>query len=283
MYGGVAAVLAVAVGFGVWLWGGRWAGAARQDLEGLQAVALGPDEQMWVGTGSALLRLKSSGAPERSDLPGGVRQILVDPGNPSQIYVLSATGRIHQSRDGGRTWSQTRGHGLPENPIRTFAYDPSGPTRLVALVSGHGYYQSDLSGDMWMPLSSQDIPDATALAVNPLDPRSVLAGGTGGLYLSPNQGMRFEAAGTSYPWSLRGAVHSLAVSGDRSSMLAATEHGVFRSRDGGRSWSALADTGLPNVVSVAYAPGRTRVILAGDRSGALALSRDGGQNWQPAK
>lgn len=274
----VPAFLALAAGGLLWAGGSGW---ARAGPPLLQAVALGRDGQpVWMATGNALVALAPGGARAPGGLSTGVRQILVDPGNPDQIYALPASGRgILRSRDGGRHWTLARGHGLPAAPIRAMAYDPSGPTRLVALVAGHGYYQSDLAGEMWMRLGPEDVPGATAMAINPLDPRVVLVGTPSGLYRSTNQGMRFEPVPAGDPWQLRGAVYSLAVAGDRSALVAATAAGLFRSRDGGRSWAPLGDPGLGAVVAVAFAPGRSQMVVAGSRAGALAMSRDGGQTW----
>ena len=268
----------MAVGLVV-LGGVRWA-AARVRPDHLQAVAMTAGGQILVGTDSALLRLNENGQWARTANVGGVRQMLVDPGSPDQIYALSEPGRILRSQDSGRTWAPVRGHGLPAAAVQAVAYDPSGPLRLVALVAGYGYYQSDLAGEMWMQLGTQQIAEVHSLAISPLDPRKVLVGTDRGILVSANQGMRFEPAGEQLPWHLQGAVNCLAVAGDRSAVLAATSHGVLRSGDGGRSWEPVGSPGLPDVAAVAFHPRESHLVVAASRSGTVTLSRDGGQTWQ---
>lgn len=246
----------------------------------MPGVAVGRDGQVWLGTPEGLFRVTSGGMKPHVGFPGGARQILVDPGNPSQMYALTIDGVLMVSGDGGVTWKRTLSHGLPSAPVRAVAYDPSGPIRLAALVANHGYYQSDMAGEMWMQLGAQDFPDATSMVINPLDPRGVLVGAATGLYQSTNQGTRFNTVEPSYPWRLQGPVLSMTVAGDRSSVAVVTGKGVYRSGDGGRSWQQMTDPGLSDVVSVAFHPGRSHTLAVASRNGSIAISSDRGSTWK---
>lgn len=270
----------IAFGLAALLFGWDWVTARAADHDPVQAVAVAQDGTIWMGKKSALFRLKGDGTVERTRFPGGVRQLLTDPGAPSVLYALSEAGPLYRTTDGGQTWTPTAGEKLPAARIRAVAYDPSGPTRLVALVEGNGYYQSETSGRSWRRMGRQDIPDAGALAVNPLDPRTILVGALDGLYESTNQGARFAAVEPQYPWNLRGPVAALAVAGDRSATLAAAGGALFRSADGGRSWLSVGTEAPRNVTAVAVDPWRPRIIVAGTGEGALAISRDEGRTWQ---
>lgn len=56
--------------------------------------------------------------------------------------------------------------------------------------------------------------------------------------------------------------------------------GLYRSRDGGRSWTTLGARGLRSVFSLAAPPARPEVILAGTAAGLL-ISRNAGETWTP--
>lgn len=76
-----------------------------------------------------------------------------------------------------------------------------------------------------------------------------------------------------------GVVHAVASAGDGSIVYAATHAGVFRSRDGGGSWTDVS-AGLPGtpVRCVAANPERPDSVLAGTESG-LFWSEDAGGRW----
>lgn len=233
------------------------------------------------------LRLVEAGMGPRKVVAGQVTSLFADPGAPAELYASGPELGVIRSMDGGRSWEGVMGHGLPSGRVRALAYDPGGARRLIAAVEGQGVFQSDNGGDEWMPLGNELPPDLRALAVSPLDPRVFLAGTPHGLYVSTNQGMRFDPVDAAAPrWAalpLREPVYALAVAGDRSAMLAATGEAVYRSIDGGRAWTRLADPGLPDVFSVAFAPRRSTTVLAASRSGQLALSLDGGNTWGPVR
>ncbi len=81
------------------------------------------------------------------------------------------------------------------------------------------------------------------------------------------------------PWSRLGTsdVHSLAFSSeDRQSILFGHHGGIDRSRDGGRTWEALAT----NADAMGMRPAADgSIVIAGHD--VLTASRDGGNTWQP--
>ena len=107
--------------------------------------------------------------------------ILVDPTNPSTLYVAAWTfdrpdGGLWISHDGGKSWSVTAG--LRGQSIRTFVQAPSNPKMFFAGTL-NGVYRSLDGAATWNPISppgSQEIHEVESLAVDPVDPNIVYAG-----------------------------------------------------------------------------------------------------------
>lgn len=178
-----------------------------------------------------------------------------------------------KSSDGGSTWTDVRPSGLPSLDIHGFAVDPRNPRTLYAAVAGQGLYRSDdgghsfslasqqvggsvmalavlpdrrvLAGDMQRGLlESRDGGRAwkqglkaqlMGLAVNPSDPRRILATGQG-IALSTDGGRSWRSvldlpngAGP-VAWSASNPKLAYVVGFDRS---------FYRSTDGGATWQPV--------------------------------------------
>lgn len=155
-------------------------------------------------------------------------------------------------------------------------------------TAGWGVWNSPDAGKSWVrhrapfPLNSR----IQALVVHPTEPRTVLAGGDTGLFVSHNCGVHWERIGT------QGAlptIWSLAIDPvDPRILFAGTRPaGVYRSRDGGQQWERLAvdiapecSIGTPFVTSVLVDPDDHRVVWAGVEIDGVFRSLDGGDTWE---
>jgi photosystem II stability/assembly factor-like uncharacterized protein len=109
----------------------------------------------------------------RDDDTGAI-DVALEPGNPDVIYAAlwqtrrppwniyppsnGAGSGLFKSVDGGDTWTEIRGHGLPRNPGRIgLAVAPSRPQRVYAIIDAEegGIYRSDDAGATWN-LASND-------------------------------------------------------------------------------------------------------------------------------
>jgi photosystem II stability/assembly factor-like uncharacterized protein len=182
-------------------------------------------------------------------------------------YVLA------KSIDGGRTWTDVRPTGLPTLDVHGFAVDPRRPTTLYAAVAGRGLYRSTdngvsfspvsravggavmalavtpsgevLAGDMqrglllsrdggrtWRPVLRAQL---MGLAINPRDPRRVLAAGPGILVSTDGGGhwrrpLKIDQGAGPVAWAPSEPNVAYAVGFDRR---------FYRSGDGGETWSAV--------------------------------------------
>jgi photosystem II stability/assembly factor-like uncharacterized protein len=166
--------------------------------------------------------------------------------------------------------------GLPDTPdYHSLLVDPSDPQKLV-LGTHVGLYLSSDGGRHWR-FDALSGDDAMNLARPP--------GST--LWLAGHQVFKKSSdAGRTWsdvrPSGLPGLdIHGFAVDPRNPETLyaAIAGQGLYRSRDGGRSFSVVSQQVGGNVMALAVMPdGR---ILAGDMAQGLLESRDGGASWKP--
>jgi photosystem II stability/assembly factor-like uncharacterized protein len=137
------------------------------------------------------------------------------PGNPAVYYIGTPAGGLWKSTSGGTTWVPASA-GIPVTGIGAVAVAPSRPqTVYVGTGSntiGDGVYRSDDGGTTWRQAGLRDTKYITALVIDPRHPNAdvVLAGaGSGGNFGS----MVFY---NNDPTPARG---------------------VYRTTDGGRTWT----------------------------------------------
>jgi hypothetical protein len=146
---------------------------------------------------------------------------------------------------------------------------------------GAGVLRSTDGGTNWSvlcgaPFEGQGFYD---LLVDPANGQHLLAGTTGGLYVSTDGGINWTRERTSMTWTV-----SMAPGGGPSAeILASCRDGLWRSTDGGATWNAVALPGSPTTfhrLAVAIAPSNPNVAYAWGASGAGAhLWRRAGGTW----
>jgi len=165
---------------------------------------------------------------------------------PWEVYPPSygpASG-LYKSTDGGDTWQQLTGHGLPSAGLGRMglAISAAAPDRIYLLVDAKegGVYRSDNAGATWQQTDSESRIWGRGwyfggITADPRNPDVVYVCNTS-TYRSTNGGKSFDA--------IRGApggddYHSLWVDpDDPARMILASDQGVVVSVDGARSWSS---------------------------------------------
>ena len=218
-----------------------------------------PDTTLW-----AQLRYRFVG-------PDGNRASAVvgEPGNPMVAYVGAASGGVWKTEDGGVHWRAVF-DSEPAQAIGALAIAPSAHTVVWAgtgetffirptTALGDGVYRSTDAGRSWRHMGLDSTGRIARIVIDPLDPDVVLVCALGRGY-GPAQ-----------------------------------ERGVYRTADGGRTWTRVlfVDSGT-GCSDLAMDPGDPQTIFAGmwqlevkpwqlasgGSGSGLWVSRDGGVTWR---
>jgi photosystem II stability/assembly factor-like uncharacterized protein len=246
--------------------GASWA-RRNQGLAGLDALTVSADEPgvLWAGlNGPGLFRSRNAGTRwARVPLPGPLlpangiplNGVEVAPSSPSIVYAL-AFSWLWRSGDGGASWTEV--YGYPNGPYLQFLrIDPANPSHLWG-SDGAKLFQSTDGGGTWTALAS---PDFGCLILD--------------LAFAPSSPSVLYVAGAK----------------SESSTCKLREPSLFRSVDGGASWTE-ADAGLPphSVTALAIDPHDPRLVYAGiggdyypfNAGDGVWKSTDGGASWTRA-
>jgi photosystem II stability/assembly factor-like uncharacterized protein len=238
----------------------------------------------------------------------GVDALAIHPQNPGTIYA--AGYGVYRSTDTGATWRV----GVWAQPgwVTTLAIDPQNPSTVYAGTLGDtdfgsaGVFKSTDGGTSWRRLiSSTDTDSVNILAVDPQDPSTVYAGTglrdgwgpfgvLGGVLRSTDGGTSWSVVTSGLP-SAGVSVNALIIdprntrtvyAGTGGTAIGYVDQaypdGIFKSVDGGESWSA-ASSGLPGdyISSLVMDPQNSETIYAGTGRG-LFKTTDGGISWHAA-
>ena len=105
-----------------------------------------------------------------------------------------------------------------------------------------------------------------------------IAEGKGGLYRLDTESGRWEAVTAGLPERVE--VRALAAGAGGDVLYAGTQHGPYRSRDGGATWRAMPLPGKEQLVwSIRVHPADPRTLYVGTQGTTIYRSHDGGESW----
>jgi photosystem II stability/assembly factor-like uncharacterized protein len=254
---------------------------------------------------------------------GLISALIADPRPPGLLHAATPHG-IYSSATAGESWSRAGGP-IAEVSVSTLVADATVPGRLYAGTDGAGVFQSGDGGVSWTPWNAGlDNLAVTAIAV--VSPRvyaatdggvflhreaegsweainsgltdraiTALAAPTGEpaeLYAATQSGKVFHTKDGGASWSetaqgpWKRTVRSLVLAGSPPALWVATDRGIFRSDNGGGSWSA-SNSGLttlqvsalqpdPADAATLYAVTANGVFRCANGGGWTALARESG-------
>ena len=204
-------------------------------------------------------------------MSGRIADIIIVPDDPATWYVAVGSGGVWKTENAGTTWKSLF-DGQGSYSIGSLGADPSDPNRIWVGTGenhggrhngfGDGIYKSDDGGETWEKKGLESSEHISKIIVHPDDPNTVWVASQGPL------------------WSPGG------------------ERGVFKTTDGGETWtntlSAGEYTGATDLIIDPRNPDRlyaalwqhhrtVAAYLGGGPESGLWKSEDGGQNWTELK
>ena len=211
--------------------------------------------------------------------------IAVDPKNPQVVWVgtgeawtrnsVSIGDGVYKSSDGGDNWTNV---GLKESErVAKILVDPTESNIVYVCVPGklwsdsdvRGVYKTTDGGKSWTRVlkGANTSTGCSMLSLDPQNPKTIFAG----MWDFRRKGWTFRSGGDG--------------------PAAASGSGLFKSTDGGASWTELDDKsaqGLPSKpwgrIAVSVAPSKPNVVYAFIEAAVpkngLYRSEDGGRTWE---
>ncbi len=172
--------------------------------------------------------------------------------------------------------------------VRSLAYDPGNPDRILLGTSAGQLFESLDDGKSWAPYAHLGPGDDYVLDHIIFDPTHPATLYIAGWSLFKNdEGDVFRSDDGGKSWRALSGIHNKSVrtltiaSSDHNILVAGALDGVYRSRDAGATWERISPEGHPdikNIESTAIDPQNPDVIYAGTFH-LPWKTEDGGKNW----
>lgn len=243
-----------------------WATLRTQDVHSLAFVAGNPNHLLF-GYHGGLLESRDGGRIW-STLPVRDDAMSMTPADDGSI-VIAGHEVFTASLDGGATWSSIQAD-LPSLDIHGFTRDPADPARMWAYLATGGLWESIDFGAHWTEVRADNV--IFPLAVRDGSTTRLLGVDANGLVTSVDGGRAWAALGTPPANPMTG----LAATPDGRTVYAGAPYGLFRSDDGGRTWSPTAYRGSAFAVATT-ADGQTVAVVS--RETEFFHSADRGSTW----
>jgi photosystem II stability/assembly factor-like uncharacterized protein len=224
---------------------------------------------------------------------GGLFSPAISPADPKLMMIHCDMSAAYISRDGGRSWKMIHHSQLRTSTVCRPAFHPTDPKVIFSAQSGGGMKVSRDAGETWEAIRGTPDNLTGEIAIDPGQPDHMLAGDRNGIAISTDGGKKWSACHG--PKGQTIAFHFDQTSPANSRVcFAATSEGIWRSDDGGRTWTAKTH-GLPSTDIKAFSGGssaksKTAILYCsvtskaegGQLVGGVFMSRDRGEKWESA-
>jgi photosystem II stability/assembly factor-like uncharacterized protein len=217
-----------------------------------------------------------------------------DPHNAATIYAALRYGPgVAKTINDGGSWRRIN-MGIINGNVSLIAADPSDSDTLLASgIGGVGTFRTVDGGAEWTWVSGNGIthPFGDELAFRVSSPGEVWqVADVGRVFVSTDTGVNWSEtinprrSGTGFRY---GSIYALATAPSNSAIIYALKNGfgIYRSRDGGSSWTFLENSEIDYSYSIAVHPSNPNVIFSGflpkpfQDFGMVRRTTDGGDSW----
>jgi photosystem II stability/assembly factor-like uncharacterized protein len=212
--------------------------------------------------------------------------VAIDPNQPTTMFMYGVDGfPLSRSTDAGATWKQSYSGTASYGVV---VIDPGNSQHILANSYPTPVVSND-GGTTWQPITFFGNTIVTTINFDPNTPSTIYAGvaATSGSGFIPGVAKSVDGGNTWTPIhnglpstpSSNAVVWAFAISPDSKELLVSAQSGdtggLYRSTDGGASWSqVLGETPF----SIAFDPNQTGAVYASGESDAVK-STDGGVTW----
>jgi len=238
---------------------------------------------LWSSLGPYTIPNGQTYGASRVNVSGRVAAIAIDPHNAAHVLCGAANGGVWESFDRGASWAPRTDYAAT-TAVGAVTFDPSNPG-TVYCGTGEGNWWSWLG--VGILRSTNGGTTWSTLCTNPF-----VGQGFYDLQVDPSNNHHLVAAtnGGLYTskdggvtWTQRRASTTWAVGFGAGEILAACRDGIFRSTDGGTTWTGVSLPGSPGAfdrLAVSIAPSNPAVAYAwGSSGGTPFLFRRASGSW----
>jgi len=222
---------------------------------------------------------------------GQMQAIAIDPVEPNTLFAGSGKGDgLFKSTNGGETWQTVAG--FRNQSILDISFDPA-DHRTIWVATFWYVYKSEDGGSTWIrfdPGRQDGYSYYWSLAIDPSDSNTVYVG-TAGYDASDDYARVYKTTDGGATWQATSLIadHNVvgfAINPQNTQEIWAvtgpiwvTEGSIYRSQDGGASWSEINTGFEPGwFYSVVINPQNPSIVYVGGENG-LYRTRDGGESW----
>ncbi|QQR77835.1 MAG: hypothetical protein IPJ67_01675 [Candidatus Moraniibacteriota bacterium] len=199
-----------------------------------------------------------------------ITMLAQNPKHPETLYAGTSTGVVFRTTDSGQTWGSLQS---VDTPALALTFDSAGDTFYV-LSSKKGIFRSQDGGVTLEAIPSgkskssvtKTLPEVTSFASDPSRSGTLYAGTKNGLFRSRDFGDSWEEVSV-IESSKKFSVRSIAINPHNSNeLLYGAALAVYKSVDGGLTWSVYQLDANRAVGTIRYSPSDSNTLYLGLRT-----------------